>query len=137
MRLKIIVIAILFASVAWGQQITGKASYTATDTSEWVSVDPMERLTAVFVAQDSVNVSIRIDYRPAMTAETVFRSFNLVADSTNSTADAGYFFSLPIRRATLDSLPGATKARSIVTKKTTKNGTTTPYYWIWFERRNN
>lgn len=127
----LIVLFILAFSVAQAQDYTyiaNDSSYATTDTTAWKSVNPLTRYTLVLHALDSINVSAVLQFRGADAAATVFQSYTLEADSTNSTNAAGYWKAYVLRDGNTDNIPGAERVRAILTRKTTLNGTTSPTY---------
>jgi len=115
--------------------LAADSSYATTDTTRWVDINPMRPYSLVFLAADSINVTIRLDYQSFDAPTTVFQSYNVEADSTNSTTAAGYFKGSAVRSEVADNIPGGSRVRLVVTRKTTKNGTTTPTYDAWLEQR--
>lgn len=103
-------------------------SYAATDTTGWKNTNAFSPYVLQIFARDSINVTIRLDYRGAGAGTTVFKSFNVEADSTNSTDSVGFFKGTVLRSGFSDNIPGATQVRLILTRKTTKNGTSSPTY---------
>lgn len=110
--------------------VADDSSYTAADTTVWVNIHARRNYTATFHALDSCNVTITAQYRGGGVVATVFQSYNLEADSTNSTADAGFWKGFVLRGPTADNIPGAERIRFIVTPKTTRNGTSSATYDI-------
>ena len=108
--------------------VADDSSYATTDTTSWFPVHPLIRYTAVLHALDSINVSAVLQYRGADADATVFQSYILEADSTNSTTAAGFWKAYVIRDGNTDNIPGAERVRLILTLKTTKNGVTSPTY---------
>lgn len=116
-------------SMAFSQiVIADDSSYATADTTAWASCDFETPYILDFIAEDSCNVSIVLQYRSALSPATVFQSFTIEADSTNSVEPTGFWKSYLLRAGATDNIPGAERVRLIVTPKTTKNGTTTPNY---------
>lgn len=136
-RLAILALALFAFATAEAQRITlaNDSSFATTDTTAWVSIHGMRPYSLVIHAADSFNVSIRLDFRSIDAAVTVFQSYNVEADSTNSTNAAGFWKGYALRYENADNIPGAERVRLVVTKKTTLNGTTTPTYDAWFLQR--
>jgi hypothetical protein len=103
------------------------------DTSAWKSIGAHDRLTLVFTAEDSVNVSVKVQYRVDNTA-TNFQTYTAI-DSTASLTTTGYFNGKLLRAAATDNIPGASRVRVIVTRVNNgKNGVTTPTYDVFMWR---
>lgn len=133
---------LLVASAAPAQMkvwLANDSSYTATDTTAWVNIDPMRFYSAVFVSQDSCNLELAIDYRVSDTtsaarAVTQFGTW-IMQDSTNITDANGAVKGYVVRDANTDNIPGANLVRLRATRKTTKNGVAGPrLYDLYFLR---
>ena len=120
----------VLAQAQWTRQIVADSSYANGDTTQWFNITPFNGYILGFYFKDSANVSIRADYRGAGAPSTVFQTYNLEADSTNSTTAAGLYLGYDFRGET-DNIPGASEFRLIIPKKTTKNGVTSPTYDVW------
>lgn len=114
--------------------IISSGSYATGDTTGWISVRPHDQLTLGMHFNDSVNVVITLDYKIAgYSSSTYFQSYSIEADSTNSANTTGFDKTKTLRRFGTDNIPGAELVRIRMTKKTTKNGVTSPTYdaWLW------
>jgi len=133
---RILFALVLFGASAQAQNISLQAatSYTTADTTDFVAIQPLRPYSLVFWAKDSCNVSIRADLGSDSTS-AVFFSYNVEADSTNSTTAAGFQQGYLLRGNGTDNIPGASRIRLIVTPKTTGNGTTTAVYSAWLEQQ--
>lgn len=124
---KMIFLVLVVCGLGYSQQLAVDSSYSATDTTGWASIGNGNKVL-VFEADDSCNVTIVADYRSANAAATVFQSYTVVSDSTNSTNASGFFKGYVLRFGGTNNIPGAEKIRLRVTPKTTGNGTTSPTY---------
>jgi len=131
---RLAILALFAFTVAEAQPITlaNDSSFATTDTTAWVSIHPMRSYTLVIYTAESINVSIRLDYRSGEAATTLFQSYNVEADSTNA---VGYWKGFALRYENADNIPGAERVRLILTRKITANGTTSPTYDAWLEQR--
>jgi hypothetical protein len=125
---KYLLFLFLAVSVSYGQTLANDSSYSATDTTAWVSVGAGNQVL-VFYAKDSCNVTLDLDFAESKNAVTVFQTYR-VADSTNSVVGAGLFKGYLLRAGATNNITGAGAVRLRVTKivGNGKNGTTTPYY---------
>lgn len=131
MRTLLVTVSLFLVSIVSAQDykfIANDSSYATTDTTAWVSVNPITPYKLVLHALDSINVSALLQYRGADAAATVFQSYTFEADSTNSTNNAGFWKGYVLRDANTDNIPGAERVRAILTRKITLNGTTSPTY---------
>jgi hypothetical protein len=128
MKKYIVLAVIALSSFSYGQTLANDSSYSATDTTAWVSIGS-GNLALVFYAKDSCNVTLDMDYAESKNAVTVFQTYR-VADSTNSVVGAGLFKGYLLRAGATNNIVGAGAVRLRVTKivGNGKNGTTSPYY---------
>lgn len=119
---------IFVTSISYGQSLAVDSSYAATDTTAWIYLSAGNK-DLVFVANDSCNVTLDLDYAESITKTTVFQTYR-VADSTNSVVAAGMFKGYVLRNQSTNNIPGAGAVRLRVTKivGNGKNGTTSPLY---------
>lgn len=119
---------IFITSISYGQSLAVDSSYAATDTTAWIYLSAGNK-DLVFVANDSCNVTLDLDYAESITKTTVFQTYR-VADSTNSVVAAGMFKGYVLRNQSTNNIPGAGAVRLRVTKivGNGKNGTTSPLY---------
>lgn len=119
---------IFVTSISYGQSLAVDSSYAATDTTAWIYLSAGNK-DLVFVANDSCNVTLDLDYAESITKTTVFQTYR-VADSTNSVVAAGMFKGYLLRNQSTNNIPGAGAVRLRVTKivGNGKNGTTSPLY---------
>jgi hypothetical protein len=132
---------LVFAVTRSGAQqvdIAVARSYAANDTTAWVKL-PSGDWTFVFYARDSVNVLLYIDYTNSVgeaatpvTSTERYKTWTVLADSTNSADSVGYFKGVQARRGATDNIPGGSRVRLRVVRKTTGNGVTTPSYDAYF-----
>jgi hypothetical protein len=126
---KYLILAMLIASsFSYGQVLAKDSSYSATDTTVWVAVGGGNQVL-VFVADDSCNVTLDLDYAESPNKTTNFQTYR-VADSTNSVVATGMFKGYLLRAGATNNMPGAGAARLRVTKivGNGKNGTSSPLY---------
>ena len=117
------------SNLTYGQTLARDSSYSATDTTGWVAIGN-GNLVLVFIADDSVNCSLRVDYAESPNSTTNFQSYT-ASDSTNSVNATGFFKGYLLRAGATNNIPGAGAVRLVVTRVTdapNKNGTTTPNY---------
>ena len=119
---------IFVTSISYGQSLAVDSSYAATDTTAWIYLSAGNK-DLVFVANDSCNVTLDLDYAESITKTTVFQTYR-VADSTNSVVAAGMFKGYLLRNQSTNNIPGAGAVRLRVTKivGNGKNGTTSPLF---------
>ena len=136
-RLTILALVLMAFATAQAQRIdlAVDSSYATTDTTRWVDINPMRPYSLVIHAADSINTSIRLDYQSREANTLSFQSYSVEADSTNSTTATGFWKGWALRYEGADNIPGASRVRLVLTRKTTKNGTTTPTYDAWLEQR--
>ncbi len=115
-------------SISYGQSLAVDSSYAATDTTAWIYLSAGNK-ELVFVANDSCNVTLDLDYAESVNKVTVFQTYR-VADSTNSVVAAGMFKGYLLRNQSTNNIAGAGAVRLRVTKivGNGKNGTTSPLY---------
>lgn len=126
---KYIFIALLVVSgLSYGQNLAIDSSYASTDTTVWVSISNGNKVL-VFIADDSCNVTLDMDYAESANKTTNFQTYR-VADSTNSVVSTGMFKGYLLRAGATNNIPGAGAVRLRVTKivGNGKNGTTSPLY---------
>lgn len=125
---KYILLLMVFAGLANAQTLARDSSYAATDTTVWATIQNGD-ISLVFIADDSCNVTLDLDYAASINSTTVFQTYR-VADSTNSVVNAGLFKGYKIRDRAANNIPGAGAVRLRVTKLTGsgKNGTSSPTY---------
>lgn len=126
---KLIVLAVVVLSnISYGQILARDSSYSATDTTVWVAIGNGNAVLG-FVAKDSCNVTLDLDYAESATKTSVYQTYR-VADSTNSVVGAGLFKGYLLRAGATNNIPAAGAVRLRVTKivGNGKNGTTSPYY---------
>lgn len=125
---KYIFVCFSLVTLSYGQNLAIDSSYSATDTTRWVSISGGNKVL-VFTANDSCNVTLDMDYAESANKTTVFQTYR-VADSTNSVVGAGFFKGYLLRAGATNNIPGAGVVRLRVTKivGNGKNGTTSPLY---------
>jgi hypothetical protein len=126
------IIVLLLASCEWcpAQVMAEDSTYfyadLRTDSTAWVQIGSGPKILSMRF-KDSVNVKILFDYKMS-NADSVYKTYSLQGDSTNSTAPAGIFLSWILRSGYENNIPGANYGRLRVIPKSTKNGKTTPQY---------
>lgn len=123
----------LVAHSQYTTKICTDSSYSVGDTTAWFSITDFNEYILKFYFKDSANVSIAVQFNGSGAPATVFQSYSLEADSTNSVVPTGYWKGYILRGET-DNIPGAEKFRIIVTKKSTKNGVSSPRYDCYLTR---
>lgn len=128
MKKFLIAVCVLMSEQALGQILAIDSSYAATDTTVWATIRG-GNLELVFIADDSCNVALDIDYAESSMKTTNYQTYR-VTDSTNSVSPTGLFKGYVLRAGSTNNIPGAGAVRLRVTKLTDsgKNGTTSPTY---------
>ena len=106
------------------------SSYASSDTTGWFSISPSSfafYTLSISFTEDTVNVAIFLDYFGATGSTSVYNTYNVVADSTVWASTHAPFYGYSIRR-TDDNIPGASKVRLRILKRSTANGSGTKTY---------